>query len=515
MDNISLSIPAYLSNFSTQEDGRTRAKLKTFYIGVTPDGREFDEDFAKALEPSFPYTPIVSFYSDIKDDFIGHNSKQNIFGIVPADTSIKYEEEDGKKWCVVDVLLYTDRGDNIGDIAKKIVGHPHSLELDPKGIEYEVYSKEGKRVVKFKKARLCGLSVLGLDQTPAFTGSEFFGLQNNFAIAEQDIPVVRERFENFLSCLEENSRGGQDVNKENFESFANFVKLSYNEKMKKAVDELHTQLGDDIGVCLLDMDDKSFVVEKFDFRTYDVSYARYDYSLSDTEFSISNERAVFRKFLTVAEIEALENAQAAKESDEKEENYTASEEPEKDEKDDDKEIENAESVDKTEEEEEPKKDENCEAHEDKQNESTEEEEKDKDEDGCPVNATVEDKDDVKEEGNEPSEEDDKEPKNTCTSSLSDSERIEFEALKREKKERLIASYEEMLDKDTLDTFYSTIDEYDFDTLEAKLAIAFVKYSKEQPKQVQQIPYSFGSAIKTEKDPSQMSYAERVKRIIGK
>jgi hypothetical protein len=32
------------------------------------------------------------------------------------------EREDGNEWCICDVVLYTERPDMVGDLAKKVVG---------------------------------------------------------------------------------------------------------------------------------------------------------------------------------------------------------------------------------------------------------------------------------------------------------------------------------------------------------------------------------------------------------
>ena len=62
------SIPAYLSDFSTQDDQRTIAKLKMFYVGETGDGRVFDKEFSdKLVKNGIAYLPVVAFYSDLKD----------------------------------------------------------------------------------------------------------------------------------------------------------------------------------------------------------------------------------------------------------------------------------------------------------------------------------------------------------------------------------------------------------------------------------------------------------------
>ena len=94
---INYSIPAFLSNFSATEDNRTHADLKVFYKGETCDGRVFDDEFAEKMVATLPYTPVVAFYSDLKDDFIGHNSTQYIYGLVPHDANIRYEKDDEGK----------------------------------------------------------------------------------------------------------------------------------------------------------------------------------------------------------------------------------------------------------------------------------------------------------------------------------------------------------------------------------------------------------------------------------
>lgn len=94
MENVSFKIPAYLSNFSSLDNGRTVAKLKMFYVGKTADNREFTKDFAESLVTSLPYCPVVAYYSDVTKDFIGHNSKQYIYGVVTVDNDAHFEFDD-------------------------------------------------------------------------------------------------------------------------------------------------------------------------------------------------------------------------------------------------------------------------------------------------------------------------------------------------------------------------------------------------------------------------------------
>lgn len=67
--------------------------------------------------------------------------------------------------------------------------------------------------------------------------------------------------------------------------------------------------------------------------------------------------------------------------------------------------------------------------------------------------------------------------NTDTPAFTDSERQEFEALKRQQKELIIASYQDDLPEDMLVEFTNNIDNFDADSLEAELAKKYRTYSK--------------------------------------
>ena len=71
---INYSWPATLSDFSTENEQElfTRGKLKVFYKGETADHRFFSDKFSEELIKSLPYTPVVSYYDEEKDDFVGH-----------------------------------------------------------------------------------------------------------------------------------------------------------------------------------------------------------------------------------------------------------------------------------------------------------------------------------------------------------------------------------------------------------------------------------------------------------
>ena len=513
MDKVSLQIPASLSEFSATSDGRTIAKLKMFYIGETADGRVFDKDFAEKLLESLPYCPVVGFFSDIQDDFLGHNSKQFIYGFVKPDAEYGFEaDEEGKEWLVTEVMLYTDRPDNTGDVAKKIVGKPHSLELNPSNVKYEVFSENGKRKIRFTEGSLIGLSVLGTNQKPAFTGSEFF--------MASDFSDMRERFDNFFSFLENNGRGEQTMdNKTQFESYVNFVKLSYTEKMRKAESTLQEQVGDRFAVVIEDMDDNSFVAGKLDFESWTMNHFKYDYQVTDAEFTISNERAAFRKFLTIEELNYLDSfgvpAPKEEKKDEEEEKPEQAAAVEPKEEEEEKETTQASSTEDEEVEgkEEEEKEEEMAAKEEETNEP--EPEKEEEEEKVAKAQDIKEEEDDEEEEDEPSKEDEDDKEfSQHTSTLSDSERQELEVFRRQAKERLINEYEGLLDKDVLADFTNRVNEYDYNALEAALAIAFSKHTRTNKTVSREIPLSFGNLSTAESNADQ-SYAGLVKRILNK
>lgn len=215
---VSLSVPATIYSFGeteslTKNQYVTHAKLKVFYVGQTGDKRVFTKQFSDQLLQTLPGTPVVAYYDAEKDDFIGHNYVQYVFGYVPEAATVEYVDDvvDGKsvQFAVTDVLLFTGRPDLIGSVANKIIGKAHSLELDPGTVEYTIIRTQlGIESITFTKGHFIGLSVLGDDERPAFSGSSFFNEQD-------DVKIFAESFKEFKKEVELYKSGGQLMNDEN------------------------------------------------------------------------------------------------------------------------------------------------------------------------------------------------------------------------------------------------------------------------------------------------------------
>ena len=482
------SIPAYLSNFSTQDDQRTIAKLKMFYVGETGDGRIFDKEFSdKLISNGIAYLPVVAFYSDLKDDFIGHNNKQYIYGIVKPDAENGFEtDENGKEWFITEVMLYTDRIDNIGEIAKKIVGKQQSLEMDPSSVEYELFKENGKNKIRFTNARLVGLSVLGDDQKPAFSGSEFF----------MDNEDLRERFENFFSFLTTKDRGA-DMDKEKFAQYVNFIKLTYDEKRTAVYEYAQSQFGDDCVVFVPEMSDDTVVLEIFSLKDYSDKYLKYDYKIDEQGIELSNERACYRRFLSVEEIEKLE---------EKISEDFASQDQEPEVKD-----EPTKEKDESENKEEDKKEDMTKKEECSDQKCNDEVDK-KDASFTKIEGETNEQ---KETENLYSKEEKESEENFAASTpeLSNSEREELEAYRLKEKFSLVDSYKDDFDADTISSFKEIAKNISYNELEAKLAIKFREVSKTIVKSEAQV-FSFNSVV-VNQTSAPKTYAELVRATLNK
>ena len=218
--DISLDIPAQITSFDTDINENsnshvTRGKLKVFFIGKTGDIRVFTKAFSEKLIKSLPGTPVVAFYDDKSDDFLGHNDEQYVYGYVPEDAIPEFIEENGKTWAVVDVNLFTERKDKIGEIANKIIGKAQSLELNPDTVDWElVYINNQLEKIVFKDGSFYGLSVLGDNQQPAFDGAGFFTAS------------VIDELRHFQK-VSTNNGGNQEMNK------TDFLSLGINDKFRK------------------------------------------------------------------------------------------------------------------------------------------------------------------------------------------------------------------------------------------------------------------------------------------
>ena len=468
---VNLTLPAVISNFTQDDENEkfSRAKLRVFHSGETVDHRFFTPKCREQLVKSLAYTPIVSYYDKDKDDFVGHATEQQILGIVDPCREYTYEtDENGVEWCVCDVVLYTERPDMVGKIAQKIVGHSQSLELDPDSVKYDILYDDKKHFkrIEFTSANFIGLSVLGNDQKPAFSGSAFFNYD--------------EKFENKMRLLKEYCENNEfEGGAQHKMDYIQFMQLSFGETFEKLNNAL-SRVYDSNGYNVIrDIFSDNVVFDVY-MRTGDRKILRVNYSIAEDGSIILDENVeeVRVTYTPIVVSNAAETSTPAFENEKDEEVATAAEVKGEEEVKDD-EVNASETSDDDETSLKRKDDEGkCASEKVDENsyevaEAAETTETTEITEVAEVTATAlsstineESTCAIIEKGESANEQEAKEESDFAA--LSSSERAEFEALKKEKKVNLLNSYKEFLSEEDYNTFSSNIDNYTTKDLEYEL-----------------------------------------------
>lgn len=270
------------ANDDTPNEVFSRGKLKVFYKGETADHRYFSDAFAEKLLKSLPYTPIVSYYDEEAKDFRGHSPEQAIYGIVDPCRQPHFEkDDDGKEWCVCDVVIYTERAGKIGEIAKQIVGHKQSLERTDAKYVINYDAHRHFKNIEFTDGKFVGVSVLGNDQEPAFTGSQFFTAEAQETL-EAKLKLLRDycsqAVQENLDQKEKTSNGGFSMQITNYSEFR---KLTWGETATKLDETLTKEYGHEAYTSIEDMEDGFVYVRFYSYLDGSVSLYRIQYSLAD------------------------------------------------------------------------------------------------------------------------------------------------------------------------------------------------------------------------------------------
>lgn len=286
-------IPVKLSfseNNQSKNSLLTKGQLKVFYIGTTEDGRTFTEQFSKELIKTLPEVPVVGFYDETVEDFVGHNQKQFVYGYVPKDSELSFVVEDGVTYAVTDVILFTGRDDNIGEVASKIIGKSQSLELAPDVEADYITDENGKfKELVYTKGTITGLSILGDGETPAFTGSEFFKKHS------QD----KEFKELMFSVLKP-----KKVDTTNFEEIYKGSTLTVDEKTAVLTSKFAEKIGiSEYDIIAAELTDNSIVFYNYSEKENMKKYVKVSF---DENLNITSDITYVRpRYISKEEIEGL------------------------------------------------------------------------------------------------------------------------------------------------------------------------------------------------------------------
>lgn len=512
-------------NDDTPNEVFSRGKLKVFYKGETADHRYFSDAFAEKLLKSLPYTPIVSYYDEEAKDFRGHAPEQAIYGIVDPCKQPRFEkDDDGKEWCVCDVVIYTERAGKIGEIAKQIVGHKQSLErTDAKYvINYDVHRHF--KNIEFTDGKFVGVSVLGNDQEPAFTGSQFFTAEAQETL-EAKLKLLRDycsqAAQENLDQKEKTSNGGFSMQITNYSEFR---KLTWGETATKLDETLTKEYGNEAYTSIEDIEDGFVYVKFYSYLDGSVSLYRIQYSLADDgSVQLGDRKPVRRTWEVIPEkAETSPAAATAEEAPVDEVVSSVAEEPQEDknavatvaENNEPKEAEvkvdvaasvvnNEEVVDKATE---ATTTEVAAPEEDKPSEEVAETEKvaetvagenltavenataTREVSPATLNTAIGANEEENAEGEQSSEQQNNNH-SASASTLDQSEREEFEALKKQEKLNFLTSYKDKLSDEDFQRFAAELDNYSSkESLEVEILRAALAHSQEEKSSIRRAAF---------------------------
>ena len=491
MKPISCSWPVKFFNFKKDEANErfSRGKCAVFFKGETPDKRYFSDTFGEQVIKTLPYTPIVSHYDAEKDDFVGHATEQDIYGIVDPCTEPTFEVlEDGNTWAVCDTVFYTERPDHIGEIAKKIEGHSQSLELDPKTVEYVINYDEKKHFknVEFTAGSIIGLSVLGKEQRPAFTGSSFFSYDDNFA----------EKMQILKDYCEGNTAQEQGGNQMNLQEF---MALSWGEISAAVEQALDKEYGNEYYTYIVDMFDDKAIFKAYSYLDGSLKLFSINYSLNESSevvFGNIEEVRVTYEPISKPETQGAENAPFENQTGEQTPASTpestpevtpeATPEAEPSFNEEDKPVEEQPATEPTPETPEPEA-EPASADEGTPSDFSETQPTETSENAQPaIEAAVENAGTANDFNavdtqtqKVGAENENNQEAGSGSATLTEGERAEFEALKREKKVTLLNSFANILSDEEFNKFMESIDSVDYDALNVDLLEIYKRKKDEE------------------------------------
>ena len=221
----------------------------------------------------------MGFYDEEKEDFVGHATEQQVLGFVdPTVTpAIEVDAATGEEWAVCGGVLYTERPDKVGELAKKIKGHPQSLELDASTVQYKINYDEKAHFqnIEFTDGKIIGLSVLGMSQRPAFAGSNFFSSTSSDPSMVEKVNYLLNYLAEKEKRLKDEQGGSKQMN------LAEFVKLSWDEKGSRINAALDKEYGEEAITFPVDFFDDCFVARFYYFQSGEKKLFRIGYSIDE------------------------------------------------------------------------------------------------------------------------------------------------------------------------------------------------------------------------------------------
>lgn len=339
--------------------------------------------------------------------------------------------------------------------------------------------------IEFTAGHFIGVSVLGKDQKPAFTGSAFFSADETF---EAKMKLLKE----YCEQKNEETQSGEDTM-----NFTEFMKLSWGDISEKVAEVLGNEYNEEYYWYIVDFFDDNVIVKMYSYLDGKVSLNRVGYSVDDNGIvTLGKVNEVHVVYEDVPDVTPATNATLSENNEGKtvEENEAQVTEPvtptveQATEQTSSTDVNTAAQegqAPSVQPEEQAVTSQASDVSSDVNNASLNNTEVPTDvKDAAPSsegtadtaaqNTFVQTATSEKVSADEQAKEE-----NSSSAALTDSERAEFEALKREKKEKLIDSYKDYLSEEEFNDFSVRVDSLQFEELETELLKIYKKKQEEQ------------------------------------
>ena len=161
------------------------------------------------------------------------------------------------------------------------MGHKQSLERTDAKYVINYDAHRHFKNIEFTDGKFVGVSVLGNDQEPAFTGSQFFTAEAQETL-EAKLKLLRDycsqAAQENLDQKEKTSNGGFSMQITNYSEFR---KLTWGETATKLDETLTKEYGHEAYTSIEDMEDGFVYVKFYSYLDGSVSLYRIQYSLAD------------------------------------------------------------------------------------------------------------------------------------------------------------------------------------------------------------------------------------------
>lgn len=213
----------------------SKCEIKVFYLGKNRNGSFINKDAAEKMALTLRGNPIVGYYNNNKEDFMGHGDRVTLddegihfdsdtkpYGFVPTDAQVWFKDFDEtddfgnqvtRTYLMTTGYLWTGQYPEAQQVFDD-GGKPQSMELDDSSLNghWAEDSKSGMEFFIINDAIVSKLCILGDDVEPCFEGSSVTApeVSNTFSMNDNFTKTLYS----MVKQLEFALQGGNTVNTE-------------------------------------------------------------------------------------------------------------------------------------------------------------------------------------------------------------------------------------------------------------------------------------------------------------